>query len=308
VQVHFGIELLKPEWTKAITCVGTFDGLHLGHQKVIESAVMRAKQEELPVIVVTFDRHPMVILNPSKAPKAIASLKMNLEQFQALGVGLVVVLPFNAWLSRMSAEEFFQSVLIEKLRSSCLVVGHDFALGNGREGTTEWLAAQVETVVVPAFEVDGVRASSSQIRQAVSNGDLELANKMLGRGFEIQGFVDHGQKLGRTLGFPTANIARSFDQVLPADGVYAARFLVDGKQYVAALAIGTRPAVGGGPRSIEAYLLDYPGESLYGQHIRLRLEQYLRPELNFDSVEALKHQMAMDVENVRSLLMGARTN
>jgi riboflavin kinase / FMN adenylyltransferase len=129
VQVHFGIELLKPEWNKAITCVGTFDGVHLGHQRVIETAVARAKEEELPVIVVTFDRHPSVILNPSKAPKAISSLKMNLEQFQTLGVGLVVVLPFNAWLSRMSAEEFFTSILIDKLRSSCVVVGYDFAMG-----------------------------------------------------------------------------------------------------------------------------------------------------------------------------------
>jgi riboflavin kinase / FMN adenylyltransferase len=303
VQVHFGIELLKPEWTKAITCVGTFDGLHVGHQRVIEAAVSRAKTEELPVIVVTFDRHPMVILNPSQAPKPIASLKMNLEQLQALGVGLVVVLPFNAWLSRMSAEEFFRSILIDKLRSSCVVVGHDFAMGNGREGTTDWLASRIETVVVPAFEVDGLRASSSKIRKAVSGGDLALANKMLGRGFEIQGFVDHGQKLGRTLGFPTANIARSFDQVLPADGVYAAMFLVDGKQYRSALAIGTRPAVGGGPRSIEAYLLDYPGDSLYGQHIRLRLEHYLRPELNFSDLDALKVQMAADVVQVSQLLL-----
>jgi riboflavin kinase / FMN adenylyltransferase len=145
--------------------------------------------------------------------------------------------------------------------------------------------------------------SSSLIRNAVNIGELAHANTMLGRGFEIQGFVDHGQKLGRTLGYPTANIARSFDQVLPADGVYAAKFFVDGKQFSAALAIGTRPAVGGGPRSIEAYLLDYPGDSLYGQHIRLRLEHYLRPEMNFESLELLKQQMAIDVDEVRRLIL-----
>jgi riboflavin kinase / FMN adenylyltransferase len=300
VQVHFGIELLEPEWTRAVVCIGTFDGVHLGHQKVIETAIARAKKEELPVIVVTFDRHPSVILNPSKAPKALASLKMNLERFQALGVGLSIVLPFNAWLSRMSAQEFFKSILLEKLRASSVVVGYDFAMGNGREGDTEWLSSRIETIVVPAFEVDGVRVSSSQIRSDVSSGNLTHANKLLGRGFEIQGFVDHGQKLGRELGFPTANIARSFQQILPADGVYVSDFLVDGKVFRAALSIGTRPAVGGGPRSIEAYLLDFPGESLYGQHVRLRLLQFLRPEWNFDSLDALKEQIAKDVEAVRA--------
>lgn len=298
--MHFGIELLEPEWTRAVVCIGTFDGVHLGHQKVIETAIERAKQDELPVIVVTFDRHPSVILNPSKAPKALASLKMNLERFQALGVGLSIVLPFNAWLSRMSAEEFFKSILLEKLRASSVVVGYDFAMGNGREGDTEWLSSRIETIVVPAFEIDGVRVSSSQIRSDVSSGNLEHANKLLGRGFEIQGFVDHGQKLGRELGFPTANIARSFQQILPTDGVYVSDFLFDGKVFRAALSIGTRPAVGGGPRSIEAYLLDYPGDSLYGQHIRLRLLKFLRPEWNFDSLEALKAQIAKDVEAVRA--------
>jgi riboflavin kinase/FMN adenylyltransferase len=302
MQVHFGIELLRPEWTRAVVCIGTFDGVHLGHQAVISEAVARAGREELPSIVVTFDRHPSVVLNPSKAPKAIASLKMNLEHFQGLGVGLTVVLPFNAWLSRMSADEFFRTILVEKLRASTVVVGHDFAMGNGREGTLTWLSERMDTDVVPAFSVGEERVSSSLIRAAVSSGDLATANAMLGRGFEIQGFVDHGQKLGRTLGFPTANIARSFDQVLPADGVYAARIMFDGQSYNAALAIGTRPAAGGGPRSIEAFLLDYPGTSLYGKHVRLRLEHFLRPELNFPSLDALKEQMAKDVESVRELL------
>ncbi|MEI8282261.1 MAG: adenylyltransferase/cytidyltransferase family protein, partial [Armatimonadota bacterium] len=112
MQVHFGVELLKPEWAKAVVCIGTFDGVHCGHQQVIKTAVEKAKELEIPVVVVTFDRHPAVVLNPSKAPKALASLKMNLEQLQAHGVGLTVVVPFNAWLSRMSAEEFLQTILL----------------------------------------------------------------------------------------------------------------------------------------------------------------------------------------------------
>ena len=302
MQIHFGVELLKPEWEKAVVCVGTFDGVHLGHQQVIKTAVDRAKELEIPVIVVTFDRHPAVILNPTKAPKAIASLKMNLEQLQIHGVGLTVVIPFNAWLSRMSADEFLHSILLERLRATCLVVGHDFAMGNGREGNTDWLLQHLETIIVPPFEIGGQRVSSSAIREAIGSGQLETANAQLGRGFEVQGFVDHGQKLGRELGFPTANIARSFDQVMPCDGVYASWFFVGGIKYKCALAIGTRPAVGGTERTIEAHLLDYPGDSLYGQHVRLRLEKYLRPEANFPSLEELKLPMFKDVEAVRTAL------
>ena len=302
MQVHFGVELLHPEWHQAVVCIGTFDGVHLGHQQVIQTAVHQAKKLEIPVIVVTFDRHPSVVLNPSRAPKAIASLKMNLEQLQSHGVGLTVVVPFNAWLSRMSAQEFLDTILLEKLKANCLVVGHDFAMGNGREGNTEWLQGHLETIIVPPFEMSGVRVSSTSIREAIGSGDLATANCQLGRGFEVQGFVEHGQKLGRELGFPTANIARSFDQVMPRDGVYASQFFVDGQDYKCALAIGTRPAVGGSDRTIEAHLLDYPGHSLYGQHVRLRLESYLRPEANFSSIEALKEQMSKDVESVRAAL------
>ena len=302
MQIHFGVELLKPEWEKAVVCVGTFDGVHLGHQQVIKTAVDHAKELEIPVIVVTFDRHPAVILNPTKAPKAIASLKMNLEQLQIHGVGLTVVIPFNAWLSRMSADEFLHSILLERLKATCLVVGHDFAMGNGREGNTDWLLQHLETIIVPPFEMGGQRVSSSAIREAIGSGDLETANAQLGRGFEVQGFVDHGQKLGRELGFPTANIARSFDQVMPRDGVYASWFFVDGVKFQCALAIGTRPAVGGTERTIEAHLLDYPGDSLYGQHVRLRLEKYIRPEANYPSLEELKQQMAKDVKTVRATL------
>lgn len=303
MQVHFGVELLRPEWQKAVVCIGTFDGVHLGHQHVIAAALQKARTEEIPLIVVTFDRHPMAVLNPSKAPKAIASLKMNQERLQAAGVGLTIILPFNAWLSRMSAEEFFTSVLLEKLHAACLVVGHDFAFGNGREGNAEWLKERIETVVVPPFEIKGVRVSSSAVRELIAAGDTERAHEYLGKGFEIQGFVEHGQKLGRELGFPTANIARSFDQVMPKDGIYAAWFFVDGgTKYGAAVNIGMRPAVNGQSRTIEAHLLDFDGSSLYGKHVRLRLEHYLHPEIKYDSLDSLKQGIARDVEAIRTIL------
>lgn len=302
MQIHFGVELLQAEWPEAVVCIGTFDGVHQGHRAVILTAAKVAAEKELPLIVLTFDRHPAKVLNPGKAPQAVAPLSVNLREFEKLGVGLVVILPFNAWLSRMSAEDFLQQILRTKLRAGALVVGHDFALGNGREGTTEWLAERIATTVVEPFLVDGERVSSSVVRSSVQSGEVALAGKYLGRPFELHGFVVGGQKLGRTLGFPTANIARSMDQVLPTDGVYAATFECSKGCFKAALAIGTRPAVGGGPRSIEAFLLDYPGDSLYGEHVVLRISHFIRPELNFPSLDALVEQMHKDVEDIRKCL------
>ncbi len=307
MQIHFGVELLQAEWPQAVICIGTFDGVHLGHRAVIQTAAKVAKEKELPLIVLTFDRHPAKVLNPGKAPQAVAPLSVNLKEFEKLGVGLVVVLPFNAWLSRMSAEDFLEQILRSKLRAGELVIGHDFALGNGREGTTEWLAERIATNVVEPFLVGEDRVSSSLVRASVQRGEVALAGRYLGRPFELHGFVVGGQKLGRTLGFPTANIARSMDQVLPTDGVYAATFECSRGCFKAALAIGTRPAVGGGPRSIEAFLLDYPGDSLYGEHIVLKLTDFVREEQNFASLDALVEQMHRDVDSVRELLSKANS-
>ena len=302
MQVHFGTELLHAEWNSAIACVGTFDGVHLGHQTLIRVAVKRALARELPSVVVTFDRHPAAILAPHKCPKAVASLETNLGQFKQLGVAVAVVLPFDLALSQMHATDFLESVLVRGVKASELVVGHDFAMGKDREGTTEWLSERIPTDVVPKFEVDGVRVSSSAIRSAVSEGDLEGAAKFLGRPFSVSGVVVGGQKLGRQLGYPTANVARSFDQILPAHGVYVGEMETPFGTFQAAASIGTRPAVGGIHRTIEAYLLDYPGDSLYGAHVRLDLHKRLRPEMNFANLEGLVDQIDQDVHDVRAYL------
>ena len=176
-------------------------------------------------------------------------------------------------------------------------------MGNGREGDTDWLQERIPTIVMPPFAVDGHRVSSSEIREAVSSGDVQHASKLLGRPFAVSGIVVAGQKLGRELGFPTANMARSFDQVLPCDGVYAGWFECDFGRFKAAASIGTRPAVGGGQRTIEPYLLDYPGHSLYGMSARLELVHRLRDEMNFDGLDGLKEQIRLDVAEVASLLV-----
>lgn len=302
MQVHFGTELLHPEWTASVGCIGTFDGVHLGHQMVIRTAVAQAREKELPSVLVTFDRHPAAILAPEKCPAAIASVAANLRAFEKLGVAISLVLPFTNELSQTSAFDFTAHVLEEKLRTESLVVGHDFAFGRGREGTPQWLEGRMPTTVIPPFELEGHRVSSSAIRQAVAEGRPEDAAVWLGRPFSAEGVVVPGQRLGRTLGYPTINLGRSFNQVTPGHGVYAGIAHTDRGVFRAAIGIGVRPTVGGGPRTIEAYLLDYSGESLYGTTVNLDLVKKLRAEEDFPSLEALKRQMASDVEAVRSVI------
>lgn len=302
MEVHLGIDTLRAEWPKAVVCVGTFDGVHLGHEAVIQLAVQQARDAELPCVVVTFDRHPATTLDPAHAPPAIATLQENLARFAKLGVSCVLVLPFDLALSRMTATDFLDSVLVGAARADRLVVGHDFAMGHGRVGTAEWLAEHIPTEVVPALLLDGERISSRAIRKAVADGEMLAAARQLGRNYALSGVIVGGQRLGRQLGFPTANLARSTDLVLPADGVYATWFESAQGRFVAATAIGTRPAVQGTYRTVEAFLLDYPGASLYGLAARIEFAQRLRPEQNFASLDDLKAQMTKDVDQVRSIL------
>lgn len=296
MQVHFGVEPMHPEWPASVVCIGTFDGVHLGHQEVIRRAVKIAAERELPCVVVTFDRHPAAILSPQRKPPALASLEENLAEFDELGAAATVILSFNRALSQTSAEDFLQQIIVGVLKASCLVVGHDFALGKDRQGTGEWLAERIETVVVPAFELDGIRVSSSDVRRAVLSGNVKVARRLLGRPFSLHGVVVGGQKLGRELGYPTVNLARSFDQALPVDGVYAGACRSAYGSFRAGISIGTRPTVDdSGKRLIEAYLLDYPGRPLYGRDVTLRFWDRLRDQERFDSFEALKEQVSRDV-------------
>jgi riboflavin kinase/FMN adenylyltransferase len=273
----------------------------LGHQAVIGRAVALAAQHELPCVVVTFDRHPAHVLAPERCPKAIASMGENLHHFEALGVGVAAVLPFTRELSQTTAQEFFDLDLVGALKASRIVVGHDFAFGKGREGTPEWLSARIPTEVVPPFQLHGARVSSSAIRSAVEKGDVEEAARLLGRPFVVSGIVVAGQKLGRKLGYPTANLARSFDQVMPAHGIYIGFATTPHGAFRTAVSIGTRPAVGGTERTIEAFLLDYPGHDLYGRSISLALHSRIRDEQHFDSLDDLKAQIARDVALAASL-------
>jgi len=213
---------------------------------------------------------------------------------------VAVILPFDIELSRTSAQSFFDSILTSKIRTDAIVIGHDFAFGHNRQGTPEWLRDHILTTVIPPFELDGRRVSSSEVRRDIESGNVEAAARLLGRPFEIPGVVVAGKRLGRQLGYPTANVARSFDQVLPAYGIYSGEMDTVYGAFKAAISIGVRPAVGGKSMTIEAYLLDYPGDPLYGLPVALKLHSRVRDERNFPSLDALRAQIAQDVEVVRS--------
>jgi riboflavin kinase/FMN adenylyltransferase len=257
MQIQFGLANFDPEWAGAVVCIGTFDGVHLGHREVIGRAVGIARDRGLPCCLATFDRHPAATLKPDKCPPAILSLDSRLALFEKLGVAITVVIPFDLEFSETPAEQFLAEVLVGKFKARHLVVGHDFAMGRHRVGDAEWLSARISTEIVAPFTNFGERVSSSLVRKAISSGELEFAERLLGSPFEIAGIVVPGDRLGRKLGFPTANVARAYRQVSPPDGVYAGKFAFSAEVFDAAISIGTRPSVGGVDRRIEAYCLDY---------------------------------------------------
>lgn len=293
--VHFGIDQIQAEWAESVVCVGTFDGVHLGHQALIKKAVAIAKESSVPCIVLTFDRHPLSVIAPERAPAAIGTLEQNIQAVRKLGPGLCVVLPFNRHTAETTAQEFFDDVVCEALKAKAIVIGHDFAFGHDRQGDGEWLSARIETHVLPPVTLDEKRVSSSAVRAAVSMGDTKTAQTLLGRPFALRGLVVKGKQLGRTIGFPTANLARTSSQLTPADGIYACTATTSAGTFKAAVSIGYRPAVNGTERTIEAYLLDYPGTDIYGEPIELAFHAFLRPESDFPDLEALKMQIAADV-------------
>jgi riboflavin kinase / FMN adenylyltransferase len=296
--VHFGFETVRLS-TPTVVCIGTFDGVHRGHQEVISRAVQRARNQQLPAIILTFNRHPAAVLAPDREPPALATLDQNLDRFADLGADVSLVLPFDRALAETTATAFLDRILKGAVHAESVVVGHDFAFGHDREGTVDWLRARMETEVVEPFLEDGTRISSSHIRRAIQVGDLPTANGWLGRTYALSGVVVKGQQLGRTLGYPTANLELSENLVVPADGIYAGEAETPRGTFRAAISIGFRPTVQGTHRTIEAFLLDYPGDSLYGNSIRIGFERKLRDELKFDSLEALTAQMARDVEAAR---------
>jgi riboflavin kinase / FMN adenylyltransferase len=269
--------------------VGEFDGVHLGHRKVIEGSDT----------VLTFEPHPLRVIRPEAAPKLLTSLDAKAELIAALGVQELVVIPFDRGFSNQSPQEFIEHVLVERLQATRVSVGENFRFGHGAAGDTDMLSAdgRFQTRIVPLVEVDGEIVSSSHIRGLVLAGEVELATRFLGAPFALRGEVVRGEQRGRELGFPTANIIPDEALVCPGHAVYVAR--ADGA--CAAVSIGVRPTFGTGRAVlVEAYLLDREVD-LYGRMLRIDFLHRLRGERRFDSVKELIEQMGRDVARTREL-------
>ena len=274
--------------------VGTFDGVHRGHREVIRGADT----------VVTFDPHPLSVLAPARTPPLLTTLERKAELVAGLGVGELVVVPFDRDFAALTADEFVDIVLAQRLTATHVSVGENFHFGHGAEGDAARLAAdgRFETRIAPLLEVDAEVVSSSHIRGLVLGGAVEYADELLGAPFTITREVVHGDKRGRDLGFPTANLLPADGYVTPGHGVYACRAtIVEGTTYAAATSVGVRPMFETGRGElIEAYLLDFDGD-LYGQPLRLEFLKRLRGEKRFESVEALIEQMGRDVGEARAI-------
>jgi len=300
-------EGLPAQLRGGIAALGNFDGFHQGHQAVVGRAIERARAEGRPALVVTFAPHPARLFKPELPPFALTTIPQRLDLFEAFGVDATLVINFDAALAALSGEAFVAEWLARRLGLAGAVTGEDFTYGKGRSGSTTELAALGRThgfvaeAIAPVSDADGGVISSSRIREALKAGDPATATRLLTRPFAITGPVEHGAKLGRTLDFPTANIAIG-DYLRPAYGIYAVRVgLPDGRRFDGVANLGIRPMFEPPKELLEVYLFDFAGD-LYGQQLSVELHHFLRPEWKLDGLEALKAQIARDCDNARAKL------
>ena len=291
-----------------VLTIGNFDGVHRGHAALLERVRSVAAATAAESAVLTFDPHPRCVLDPVHCPQSLTTVGEKASILEACGLDRLVVLGFTREVSGWRAEQFCD-LLLEAFDLRALVVGHDFALGHKRQGDVAFLSDYGERHGFPVVQVEEVReagdgVSSSRIRELVSRGDVAAAAPLLGRPYFMDARVEHGDEVGRHLGFPTANLSITRDKCLPEPGVYAMWVRVDGVWHRAATNVGYRPTFGGDRLTVEAFLLDFAGD-LYDSEVRAVFVDRLREERRYDSVEELVAQIGADVEQVRALLAGA---
>tara|TARA_Y100001960_G_scaffold223079_1_gene233424 strand:- start:289 stop:1233 length:945 start_codon:yes stop_codon:yes gene_type:complete len=298
-----GIHNIQPRHSGCVLTIGNFDGVHLGHQEVLRQVSQQAKQLGLPSTVMTFDPQPLELFAKDKAPARLTRLRDKFVQLSKLDIARLLCVNFNHQFANQTADEFISDLLVKRLGVKFLVVGDDFCFGRGRKGNFAMLQAAgkkfgFEVVSTQSFCLQKLRVSSTAIREALAQDKLDAAAKMLGRDYSISGRVSHGRKLGRTIGFPTANIPLKRN-VSPVSGVYVVQALgLDDTPIGGVANIGNRPTVNGVRQQLEVHLFDFHA-NLYGKQLEIVLLHKLRDEHKFDSFDALKQQIELDAEAAR---------
>jgi riboflavin kinase/FMN adenylyltransferase len=290
-----------------VATMGNFDGIHLGHQILVRNTVEESRRLGYPSTVLTFEPHPLKILAPERAPLLILSYEDKMDLLEGIGVDIVVAHRFDRDFASIAADDFVRRFLVDRLKVRKLWVGRDLRFGQGRKGGTEDLlrlapGAGFEVSVLDPILLDGVRISSTRIRQLVEAGRVDEVRPMLGRYHFVSGRVVTGHRRGQTLGFPTANIAVQ-TEVVPLNGIYATLIQLKSKQWLSVSSVGVNPTFGGGPRTVESFILDFDG-NLYGEGVKLSFVQRIRDEKNFVRVEDLIAEMHEDVKRAEAVFEG----
>ncbi|MFF8954552.1 bifunctional riboflavin kinase/FAD synthetase [Streptomyces sp. NPDC014894] len=309
-----GLEDIPQDWGRSVVTIGSYDGVHRGHQLIIGRAVERARELAVPSVVVTFDPHPSEVVRPGSHPPLLAPHHRRAELMAELGVDAVLILPFTSEFSKLSPADFIVKVLVDKLHARLVVEGPNFRFGHRAAGNVDLLAelggtydyqAEIIDLVVTGEAGGGLPFSSTLTRRLVAEGDVEGASEILGRPHRVEGIVVRGAQRGRELGFPTANVETLPHTAIPSDGVYAGWLTAAGERMPAAISVGTNPQFEGVDRTVEAYAIDRIGLDLYGLHVAVDFLAYVRGQRKFDSVDDLLVAMGEDVQKCRELTAGA---
>lgn len=305
MKVYHSLDEL-PAFKNLVLTQGTFDGVHLGHARVLNHVVETARNTGGESMLLTFYPHPRLVLYPDdNSLRMLNTIEEKAELVRACGIDHMLVLPFTSETAKLSPLEFVRDVLVDKLGVKTIIVGYDHRFGRHREGSFENLVSFGEMFnfsveEIPASEIDHIAVSSTRIRKALLGGDLDLANELLGRPYSLTGTVVHGRKLGRTIGFPTANIQPDDPfKLIPATGVYAIRCRINVENFYGVMNVGYNPTIEGKGFSIEAYLFDF-SDIIYDLAIRIEFHRFIRPEQKFNNVEELAEKIKQDVEAAKA--------
>jgi riboflavin kinase/FMN adenylyltransferase len=310
MEIYTDLSAIRQPFVRAHVTIGNFDGVHLGHQKLFDHVVARARQDQGTSVAVTFDPHPLKVLSP-KGIRLISTTEQKIELIERAGIEALVIIPFSREVAVTTAEDFVDQVLLKRLGMCDLVVGYDYAMGKGRQGDTDFLHRRgaekgFSVLVMPAHFEQGQLVSSSRIRELVAAGKMRDVRRLLGRYYQIRGDVQWGrQRGGKLLGFPTANLNLSEEDLCPKRGVYVTQVTYDGRQYGGVSNIGYNPTFGDTSLVAETHIFDFNAD-IYGRPLKINLLRHLRGEITFDGPDALANQIRRDIQVAHKVLAKER--